>query len=236
MALSTMQEILILLEDEKLVPLYRINRWGRPARGALSKLKINGWVKKENKNKEIFYRITEKGEKYFDDVLSVLKEKDKWDNKWRLVIFNISEKNRALRDKLRRALTGIGMGILQGSVWIATNDIKTQVDEIIKKYNLEKDVKYFEVTSTQGLNRQIIEKAWNIPEINLNLERFILDSQRALKTMGKGNGDRFKAKVLIFTYALILKKDPKLPQEFLEQNNLRKNANELYQKLRQYVF
>ncbi len=235
MSLSTMQEILILLEDEKIVPLYRLNRWGRPARGALAKLKSLDWVKKEKNENEILYKITEKGERYFDETLSILKEKDAWDNKWRLVIFDIPESNRALRDKLRRSLSGLGMGILQGSVWISTHDIKDQIAQIIEKLNLTKNLRYFEVTSTTGLNRQIIEKAWNLPEINLSLERFIKESERALKTMGKGNGDRFKAKALIFDYALILKKDPKLPKEFTLQNKIRKDAYEIYLKLRTYA-
>lgn len=235
MALSTMQEILILLEDEKFVPLYRLNRWGRPARGSLAKLKNLDWAKKEKKDGEIFYRITEKGERYFDDTLNILKEKDAWDNKWRLVIFDIPESNRGIRDKLRRALNSMGMGILQGSVWISTSDIKNKIDAIAEKLNLVKNIKYFEVTSSQSLNKQIIEKAWNLPEINLNLEKFIKEGERALKTMGKGNGDRFKAKALIFDYALILKKDPKLPKEFIEQNQIRKDANEIYLKLRDYV-
>ena len=39
MPLNTMQEILVLLEDENQLPIFRINRWGRPARGAMLKIK-----------------------------------------------------------------------------------------------------------------------------------------------------------------------------------------------------
>jgi phenylacetic acid degradation operon negative regulatory protein len=235
MSLSTMQEMLILLEDEKSVPLFRLNRWGRSARGALSKLKNMGFIDKYKKDDDVYYKITDNGEKYFDDTLKVLKENDLWDGKWRLVIFNIPETNRALRDKLRRSLTGLGMGILQGSVWISTKNIKSKIDKIAEKLKAEKYIKYFEVTSSQGLNQQIIENAWNLPEINLALERFVKEGARGLKNMGKGNGDRFKAKSLIFEYALILKKDPKLPKEFIEQNNIRNEANKIYLELRHYA-
>ena len=230
-----MQEVLILLEDEKEVPLYRLNRWGRPVRGVLAKFKNLGWAEKRKRDDDIYYRITERGEKYFDEILSVLRDQSSWDKKWRLAIFDIPESNRSARDKLRRALSNLGMGILQASVWISSNDIKEKLEKINERLHLKNNLKYLEVTSSQLLNKQIIEKAWNLPEVNLILERFIKNAERSLKNMGKGNGDRYNAKKLIFEYALILKKDPKLPEEFIEQNNLRAKAREMYLKLRHYV-
>ena len=230
-----MQEILILLEDEKKVPLFRLNRWGRPARGSIAKMKNMGYVKKEIIGNEPYYCITSKGEKYFDDTLSTLTKNKKWDKKWRLVMFDIPEKNRAVRDKLRRALTSLGLGILQGSVWISSSDIRKEIDALRTNLKLDKSLKYFEVTATPALNAQIIEKSWNLPELNLEYEKLIKEGNHSLRNMGKGNGDRFKSKSLIFKYALILQKDPKLPEEFIEQNALRKEANELYLKLRIYA-
>ena len=40
MALTPLQEIFVLLEDEKEVPLFRLNRWGKQARGVIGKLPI----------------------------------------------------------------------------------------------------------------------------------------------------------------------------------------------------
>ena len=235
MKLSTMQEVLILLEDEKEVPIYRLNRWGRSIRGVLSKLKNLGWAEKISSNNEIFYRITNKGEKYFDETLSVLRDRGSWDKKWRLVIFDIPESNRGARDKLRRALSNIGMGILQASVWISAQDKRDKILKISERLNLKNNIKYFEVTSTPSLNKQIIGKAWNLPEVNLDLERFIKESERTLKNMGTGNGDRFNAKKLIFQYAVVLKKDPALPDQFIQNDNLRAKAREIYLKLRVYA-
>ncbi len=41
-----------------------------------------------------------------------------WDGKWRVVIFDIREKRRKVRQRLRVLLTGAGMIRLQDSVWI----------------------------------------------------------------------------------------------------------------------
>ena len=70
MSLSTMQEILVLLEDEKCVPLYRLNRWGRPARGVLAKLKNLDYAKKITTDNEICYQITDKGKRVLVEKMS----------------------------------------------------------------------------------------------------------------------------------------------------------------------
>jgi DNA-binding transcriptional regulator PaaX len=42
---------------------------------------------------------------------------EKWDNQWRVVIFDVPEIDRKYRDVLRRAIAGYGMYQLQKSVW-----------------------------------------------------------------------------------------------------------------------
>src|SRR3990167_5715390 len=151
MFLSPMQEIFILLEDEKEVPLYRLNRWGRQARGALAKLKNLQWAERSRRDDEIYYRITEKGEKVIDKMLSPLKVTGKWDGRWRLVLFNIPEVNRSLRDKIRQGLKRLGMGILQPSVWISPNDVREEIEELKARLNLTNSLKYFEVSRNKSL-------------------------------------------------------------------------------------
>lgn len=235
MPLTTMQEIFILLEDEKAVPIYRLERWGRPARGALAKLKSLGLSEKVNKDTENYYQITTKGEEYIDDILGTLKAKGTWDKKWRMVMVEIPESNRALRDKLRRILSNLGLGLLQAGVWISPQDIKEKIIKIDQELDLGSQLKFFEVNSTPSLDQQIIEKSWNIPAIDEELTKFIKGAEWSLKAMGKGNGDNFNAKKLIFEYALILKKGPNLPKEFLVQNETREKAHEIYLKLRKFA-
>lgn len=235
MPLSTMQEIFILLEDEKTVPMFRLERWGRPARGALAKLKSLGLSEKVVRETETYYQITSKGEEYIDDILGTLKTKGPWDKKWRIVMVEIPESNRALRDKLRRILSNLGLGLLQAGVWISPQDIKEEIRQITQELDLGSQLKFFEVNPTPILDQQIIEKAWNAPAIDEELTKFIKDAEWSLKAMGKGNGDNFNAKKLIFEYALILKKGPNLPKEFLVQNETRKKAHEIYLKLRKFA-
>ncbi len=235
MALTPLQEIFVLLEDEKKVPLFRLNRWGKQARGVLAKLKKSDWIEKIINDGEVYYQITAKGEKAIDGYLKPLKQLGKWDGRWRLVMFDIPESERDVRDRLRRALTNLGLGILQASVWISPNDIKDEVKEIANKLNLGSKIKFFEVTRNKTLDKTIIEKSWNLPDLADNFRLFNLQAERVLKNIQKDPNARFSAKKYIFAYALLLQKDPKLPWEFRQKDELRKTAHELYLKLRDFA-
>lgn len=235
MALTPLQEIFILLEDEKKVPLWRLARWGKKARGVLAKLKKSSWIEKKIIDGEACYIITQKGEREFDRVLNNLRQTGKWDGRWRLVIFNVPEKRRDLRDRIRRALSRLGMGILQPSVWISPKDIKNEIENIRERLNLKNTLKFFEVSRNSALDKTIIAKSWKLSDIEDEYKKFNFEAERIIKVIDKDPNPRFSAKKHIFSYALILQKDPILPWEFRQSDKLRQQAHELYLKLRSYV-
>jgi len=52
-----------------------------------------------------------------------------WDKKWRLVSFDISQKQNSLRVRLRRSLARLGFGYLQNSVWVTPDPLGPLVDK-----------------------------------------------------------------------------------------------------------
>jgi len=72
-----------------------------------------------------FLSITEKGRRKlrFLELNNFKMEKPKkWDKKWRILIFDIKEKERRKRDELRDYLYKIGFKRLQDSVWVFPYD------------------------------------------------------------------------------------------------------------------
>jgi phenylacetic acid degradation operon negative regulatory protein len=64
-------------------------------------------------------------------LFSVLKEEGQiWDKKWRLVIFDIPEKRRIVRDVLRYQLKQFGFVPLQQSVWVT----KRNCTDVLRNY------------------------------------------------------------------------------------------------------
>ncbi|MDP3763821.1 MAG: CRISPR-associated endonuclease Cas2 [bacterium] len=51
-----------------------------------------------------------------------IKRPKKWDKKWRVVIFDIPEKKKGIRDQVRKILSATGFRRLQNSVWVYPYD------------------------------------------------------------------------------------------------------------------
>ena len=60
----------------------------------------------------------------------------KWDKKWRIVIFDIPEKEREKRNLLRNLLKILNFKKLQASVWISPFDYKKEIKEWAKFYKV----------------------------------------------------------------------------------------------------
>ncbi len=68
--------------------------------------------------------------------LSELPRPKKWDNQWRLVVFTIPEKQRAARDKFRRALTEWGFVCLAAGTYVYPFPCEDQVECLRKELKL----------------------------------------------------------------------------------------------------
>lgn len=66
-----------------------------------------------------------------------LEESKKWDGGWRIVFFDIPEKNRTYRDYLRKILKLIGFHELQKSIWVYPHPVPSFLKNLI----LHKDIK-----------------------------------------------------------------------------------------------
>ncbi len=97
----------------------------RRLRETVSKLKRKGLIEfQEQKGKKVLL-LTKKGQQVADSVWREdfrLKKPRRWDGRWRLVIFDIRENKRGMRDKIRILLSRIGFLRLQNSVWVYPYD------------------------------------------------------------------------------------------------------------------
>ncbi len=75
----------------------------------------------EGRNGKKFIAITSLGRKrlHFLEIRDFkIKKPKRWDRKWRIIIFDIQEKKRKVRNSLRLTLKRIGFVRLQDSVWV----------------------------------------------------------------------------------------------------------------------
>ena len=93
---------------------------------SLSRLAQKGHITFVTRNGLRYARITPSGEKalkYLEQksVLQLQKRK-RWDKRWRVIIFDIPERRRGTRDRLRIVMQDAGFYRLQDSVWLFPYD------------------------------------------------------------------------------------------------------------------
>src|SRR3989344_8216489 len=95
-------------------------------RQALYRLEARGLLKRERSERGWRVSLTDVGEKFAEKLDAAdrikIKAPRKWDEKWRIVIFDIWERRRGVRDKLRRTLEKAGFKRVQDSVWVCPYD------------------------------------------------------------------------------------------------------------------
>jgi len=120
---------------------------------SIDKLLEKGFVRKVKKGSSIFIELTKEGKeqvsKYKLGDLKIEKPK-KWDKKWRVVIFDISESKKGLRDLLRFNLERLGFIKLQNSVWVFPYECEELVFLLKTNFFVDSDVLYMEVNRIEN--------------------------------------------------------------------------------------
>ncbi|MCX6718329.1 MAG: hypothetical protein NTY81_01855 [Candidatus Staskawiczbacteria bacterium] len=97
-----------------------------------------------SKNGFVKLSLTKKGRlKLLNCRLNNLKNKKvKWDEKWRMVAFDVPEKYKSGRDALRRKLRSVGFCELQKSVFVTSIDCEKEIESLVNFFRLEKYVRF----------------------------------------------------------------------------------------------
>ncbi len=110
---------------------------------AAHQLERQGLVEKQSTKDGILIKITHKGKtqilKY--NFLEMKPLTEKWDGKWRLVFFDVSELKRTTRDALRRYLRQMGMELFQESVFISPYNVINQVKYLREILDIPNSIK-----------------------------------------------------------------------------------------------
>jgi len=105
-------------------------------------LKKEDMIHFENRGGQLYVSLTAKGKKqagkYQIDDLEIKKPK-KWDGKWRILIFDISEKHKIKREALRGKIKQLGIYKLQDSVWVYPYDFKKEIGALRKFFRISED-------------------------------------------------------------------------------------------------
>ena len=108
---------------EYLNPISRKNtmRFNQRIAQALLRLERNGLIHITGEGRKREVHLTQQGEKKIDALYAgayIIPLPVRWDGKWRLVMFDVPEKRKKVRDTLRMLLRSAGFIHFQDSAWI----------------------------------------------------------------------------------------------------------------------
>lgn len=109
---------------------------------ALKRLRERGLVEQDKIDEgKIIFKLTQLG----SDVLGRdAVSKFDWDGKWRVVIFDIPEQKRRIRDQFRRKLKHWGFKNWQQSVWVCKADVTDKLRSLMEELGIGKWVAVLE--------------------------------------------------------------------------------------------
>lgn len=139
-------------------------------------LEAQGWLEsmETQRSTERVYRLTKKG------CLRALggchpeeRWNREWDGKWRIVVFDLPENKRGLRNELRRQLRAAKFGGLQGSVWVSPDSVHAVRETLNKKAISCGALTFFEGTTCGGeRNSDVVTSAWDFRIIHRAYEDY----------------------------------------------------------------
>jgi len=100
---------------------------------------------KRNNNGSITMILNEDGQKTalcFNIDKIKIKKPEIWDKKWRIVIFDIPEESRHLRDSLRKHFRDLGFIELQKSVMVHPYPCEKEIEFLVELYKARKYVRF----------------------------------------------------------------------------------------------
>ena len=136
-----MTKVLVKFEPEFMKDKYRKYSFNR----SLVRLKDAGFIVFEKTERGNFACLTPKGKEKLRQLTIhnfKIKKPKKWDGKWRLLMFDIKEKRKSTRDKIRHNLFKIGFIRLQDSVWVYPYDCEDFINLMKADFKIGKDLLY----------------------------------------------------------------------------------------------
>lgn len=176
------------------------------------------------------YKLTEKGFTELSLLFPFVRFlKEKWDGKWRIISYEIPEKKRELRDKLRREMQGWGLGPWHRSFWITPHPITSTLKSLVSQKEEEKYIQAFEADHVFGDREVLIEKVWTKTALDKQY-RELFKKWHDILSSESPKIDKFKK--VVNEYVNILKNDPGLPKELIGEQWIGFEGFNIYKEIR----
>ena len=135
------------------------------SKSVLGRLKQKGEIEFVERDGKQYVRLTERGEEALalgqQKMLLANAKPRKWDRRYRLVMFDVPEKRKRIREHLRFQMQGVGFLRVQDSAWVYPYDCEEFIALLKADLHIGKDVLYAVIEEIE--NDKWIRKHFSLP-------------------------------------------------------------------------
>ncbi len=199
-----------------------------------TRLRKEGWLESRRDGRETIYALTDAAWRLLDEGRSRIfaRASGPWDGRWHMVLYQVPETDRALREQLRKRLTWLGFGALAPSVWISPRDRTAQVRQYFAEYPAARLDLFSCQSEGPGADRDMAGRAWDLSTLDRDYAAMIEQYRPRLAACRRGALSRRDALVermrLIHDYRMFPFRDPDLPPELLPEGWSGRAAHEVF--------
>ena len=203
-------------------------------RVAAARLRKEGWLSAARDGRETVYSLTGTAWQMLDEGRARIFQRaaGPWDGQWHMVIYQVPEAERAVREQLRRRLAWLGFGPLSGSVWLSPHDRAHQVTEAFAGQPSGQPDVFRSRSAGNGADREIAARAWDLAALDRDYQDLLARYSPRLAGYRAGEPDGRAALVermrLVYDYRHFPFRDPDLPPELLPAGWSGRRAHDVF--------
>ena len=189
----------------------------------MSRLKKENWFTTRRAGRETVYALS-------DHMLVVLDEgrerifrrkEGSWQGRWTMVIYQVPESERAVREQLRKQLVWHGFGQLSPSTWLAPHDLFAEAGELAAEHLSAKVDVLWCGTGDIEQDRNLAARCWDVEQLADGYRKFTstyTHLDHPANAVRDGRQALVERMHVIGDFRRLLFRDPQLPQELQSSN------------------
>lgn len=219
---------------QALVDLLQVFDVGEPtARIVLARMRKEGWFATQREGRQAVYSLTDKAWRLLDEGRTRIFERahPHWDGQWRMVIYSVSEQDRAERERLRRTLSWLGFGPLATATWLSPHERLDQVEAALPDTSARLDLLTCR-SRGRATDLDMVQRCWDLEVLGRDYRDLVdrLESlPRSDALAGLPGAEALRLRIeLVSSYRQFPFRDPGLPTELLPEKWPGNRAHELF--------
>lgn len=205
-------------------------------RVTLSRMAREGWLQARRQGRASYYRLTPRTRAMLAEGRERIfaRGAEHWTGEWCLVTYALSERDRALRDRLRRDLGWLGFGQLpSAATWLGVGARFTAAAELLLRHDLGERAHLFRAHSRgPAEDRALVAQCWDLEGLNRRYQEFVEEFRPALARAEQSHWDEracFVERVrMVDAYRKFPFLDPDLPAALLPSDWAGHTAHQVF--------